>query len=403
MLSNTYYQNICRCYIDDCGSTVYVKIEQQNEFKHFVNFKCEKGHDEQLVPLKEFLKNGQEQYQKLWEKIHTKKIKKFENQYQIKDIIWIDENIDDYEKENYCEQIENKYNIKCCRCKTFAEGRSIIKDIQFKRFILIISEKLRTQYIETLNKIKNEISCIPMTIIFSSINNDLINNKKEEKYKKYQKDNFNDFYNLENIVTNFFEVDYFINKILFYKHETFDILYTEKPSDYNNCYSFEYINNNSGLIFPSLYIKIMNKMQVSYKEIEEFNEFLIKNFGETGLVNLVDNLVLVKNIPPIIIAKFWARLYTLENPFYSNLNWHLMKLQNQQYNSYIQLLYSNLKDYTYRNKENIFRGGIISNDEFTEIQNILKYKKMNPDSQKKVLIYSRTFLSFSKSKIIAYN
>ena len=126
MTTNIDYEKICRCYIDNCGSSVYVKIEVQNEYQHFVNFKCGKGHEKELIPLKEFLKKAQEQYQKLNKKKKVKKI--FENDYHIKNIIWIDMEIDNLDYENYCNQIEDKYNIECCRCKTLAEGISIIKD-----------------------------------------------------------------------------------------------------------------------------------------------------------------------------------------------------------------------------------------------------------------------------------
>ncbi len=37
-----------------------------------------------------------------------------------------------------------------------------------------------------------------------------------------------------------------------------------------------------------------------------------------------------RNIHVKIASKFWARIYTFDSPFYSNLNWNLMQLKKKK-------------------------------------------------------------------------
>ena len=36
-----------------------------------------------------------------------------------------------------------------------------------------------------------------------------------------------------------------------------------------------------------------------------------------------------KDIPKELIVKYWGKIFTLETPFYYNINWSLMKLDNK--------------------------------------------------------------------------
>ena len=315
-------------------------------------------------------------------------------------IFWVDQNIKNDENQDYCYKLNNKHNIIV---KQFTDLNSLfekLKLIKFDIVIIIISGKLIGDYLTLFKEQMDSLYIIPIHIIFTNHKDIIIDLLKN----KYSEDLKNDLINIENVTSSFEEVKNLV--INYIKDDKLDIEIDnlDKPTDYNYCFNFEYIEKSEDLICPYLYQKIMENTKVDHSEINEFNQFLLKNFGLNENINeLINKLIKVGKISDKIIAKFWARVYTFESPFYSNLNWNLMKLQNKQYNSYIQLLYSKLKDYSYRDKANLFRGGIISNDEFNKIQKILKYKKMKPDSQKKVLIYSRTFLSFSESEFIAKN
>ena len=54
----------------------------------------------------------------------------------------------------------------------------------------------------------------------------------------------------------------------------------EKPTDYDYCFNFEYIEKSEQLILPYLYKKIMENIKISHSEINNFNLFLLENFGK---------------------------------------------------------------------------------------------------------------------------
>ena len=51
----------------------------------------------------------------------------------------------------------------------------------------------------------------------------------------------------------------------------------------------------------------------------------------------------MKEIPNEIISKYWARAYTLESPFYKEMNEDLRSSKINKYLSYIQMMYEGIK------------------------------------------------------------
>ena len=148
----------------------------------------------------------------------------------------------------------------------------------------------------------------------------------------------------------------------------------------------------------------MRNSKLSNEEIKQTNRYILENYGEIDSIkNLIMPLLLIENIPNDIIAKFWGRIYTIESPFYRNLNNNLMKLKNENYNEYIQMLYAGLKEFEYKGDEQLYRGANISDIEIDNILNFYKnINEMNEFQNKNLyLIYSRAFLSFSKNKVVS--
>ena len=112
----------------------------------------------------------------------------------------------------------------------------------------------------------------------------------------------------------------------------------EKPKNYDSCYSFEYITNDSQLIYPSIYNEIISNKKLNEEEIESFNCFLKENFGDK-IYELINPLSLTKNTPSEILSKFYVYAYTLETPFYYNLNRDLMLFKGEKYYPFIKTLY----------------------------------------------------------------
>ena len=101
-------------------------------------------------------------------------------------------------------------------------------------------------------------------------------------------------------------------------------------------------------------------------------------------------MILFNDIPEPILSKFLARAYTLESPFYGIMNQNLMKKNSNIYSTYIKLLYKGIDNNSYQPKIDsyLYRGTKLEKFEINYLKQILK-------EEKKILIYSTSFLSFS--------
>ena len=66
------------------------------------------------------------------------------------------------------------------------------------------------------------------------------------------------------------------------------------------------------------------------------------NFCTKNIEILLNPLILFKEVPEVIISKWWGRTYTHESPLYSVMNKSLMKSEYNDYETYIRLLYRGL-------------------------------------------------------------
>ena len=320
----------------------------------------------------------------------------------IKNMFWLDFNIDSNENQKYLEMMNNEFG----NIQTMKEEKKLfekIKELKFELYIIIIMNGLPfSNYIEYLTN--NSIYGIPVSIIFTA-NEISLEEKLDEKYKGYLKDTFYNHLGIATTIENLiFNLEMFIESYN-YKINRKNMGYIVPPIDYKDCYIFEYIDNENKLILPFLYYKIMKNSKVSNDEIKETNKYIFEKYGENDQINnLLIQLEMVENIPLNIIAKYWGRIYTIESPFYRNLNADLMKLKNEDYNSYIQVLYSGLKEFEYKEDITLYRGANISEIETENMFNFYRNRKFvlnEKEFQPLYLIYSRAYLSFSKSKDIS--
>ena len=318
----------------------------------------------------------------------------------IKHILWFDKNIDSEENKNYKTKIEYEFsNMEIICTKEEKELYKKINELKFEAFIIIVNGLFFMKIVEYLKT--QSINSIPIICIFTRNRNE-IKNKIEQNNKKYLEDKF---YNRLGICETIEEVIKSIKNITKEVKEYIDNINLgniENPKDYENCFIFEYIDKEYKLIFPYLYNKIMNNKKSNNEEIKFTNKYILENYGKIDdIKNLILPLFFLENIPENIIAKFWSRIYTCESSFYKNLNNSLMKLENEHYNTYIQLLYSGLNEYIYKENDILYRGANISEK---EMDNIIKYYRIREKNEKIencYLIYSRAYLSFSKDKDIS--
>ena len=320
----------------------------------------------------------------------------------IKNILWLDDKINSKENQDYIKIIQNEFSS--IDLFTTTDEQILfqkINQLKFQANIIIIKRINFRNYINYLTS--NSIYNIPVTIIFTRDKKKLIDNL-DIYSKKYINDKF---YNPLGIVVT---IDCLIKSIknyikeLNYKINLIQLHNLPNPMDYKDCYTFEYIDNDYKLIFPFLYNNIMKNAKVDNKEIKTTNKYILENYGQNKQINsLIVPLLKTENIPENVLSKFWARIYTVESPFYRNLNNNLMKLKSKDYNSYIQILYLGLKEFEYKGNNILYRGTNISDYEITNLLQFYSQKKfvIYGEFQPLYLIYSRTYLSFSKNKNVS--
>lgn len=316
----------------------------------------------------------------------------------IKNIFWFDENINSEENKNYLKILNNSFR----EIKTLSDEQSLFETIEKSRFhayIIIMNGRNFEKYINYV--LNNSIYGIPISAIFTRNESELKEQIRDE-YKNYLNDQF---YNPLGISVT---IESLIEKIKKFISDYIDQMAkislgnSSPPKDYKKCFIFEFIDNDYKLIFPYLYNNILRNSKLSDKDIKRTNIYILENYGEEEKIkNLVVPLLNIENIPPNVIGKFWGRIYTIESPFYKNLNNNLMKLENNHYNEYIQILYKGLKEFEYKGNDLLYRGTNISNIEVENILNFYKDRKSNDEFQPSYLIYSRAFISFSKNKSVS--
>ena len=102
------------------------------------------------------------------------------------------------------------------------------------------------------------------------------------------------------------------------------------------------------------------------------------------------------DIPLHIMAKFHAKLYTVESEFYYRINKDLTNKKFDFYRIYIFLLYNGLHKKTLKNYSlgKLYRGNVLSKKEYQRMKDYLKNKNENS----LVLYYLNNFASFSKDE-----
>ena len=309
------------------------------------------------------------------------------------DIIWIDENVFNEENQFYFKILKEKFpNIKITTFNDLEEGFENILKLEFVTIFVIVSGRLYSQYYNKLKNNLNKIKCVPINIIFTSSHfKQILENNKTDKEQiisyDIQKSINNSFYNSGGVYDNYFEVAEYLNK---FNSNFTKKKFSEKSNNlsYEGLFTFNYLKTDDELLAPILYKDIITKKKISYNEINEFNKYLLK-FGNSEINYLIEPLSLLKYVPLEIICKYWGRIYTINSDFYKEINNKLMKSEIKLYDIYIRTLYYGLESNSLFSNINdqLYRGSIINKN---EIEKLINHKN------KKVVVFCKAFLSFSK-------
>ena len=331
----------------------------------------------------------------------------------IRDLIWIGKILDRDENNAYLNLIKREYKINCIQFPDIETGMNyIINSLKFKVILVIINDELFNSYVNSLNNNLDKLCTFPLSIIFT-------HNISEFKTNCVSKMKINDdFYNPGGVVDFFNPIMDFIKKFMKTEIPRIPCNSKDNPTSYEKCYSFEYIENGAQLIYPHLYNEIITNKKIEDSEINKFNHFLVEKFS---LSNLIEPLTIIKNLNPKVLSKFYVRAYSLETPFYRNLNWDLMMLNGENYFPFIKILYQGMQNFCFKDLSiKLYRGAKISENELNKMKDTLNVKIKidkkidelfnlsddleNFDKKKiipKILFYSRCFLSFSRNIKVA--
>ena len=327
-------------------------------------------------------------------------------QYIPENVIWIDENVDNFENTGYLIDLNSLgYNVKTF--KNVDDGLDYVKSIKFESTKIIISGRLYVKFIKKFIDDMNEIFVIPKIIIFT-LHRDLF-----IKYNKPNEDIINHpFFNYGGIrivisdIIKFLKDEITQNRVK--KDKTKENVNTEefyenrvKMKD-NAELTFEHIDSNQKLALPLFYKALIEKAQTD--NIEKYTESLYTKYADSSgdLKELLSPIKTMCDIPIELLCKYYARIYTIESDFYRNINTDLREKQAKKYEylPFIKVLYEGVKlqALSIANDSELYRGSIISQTEIDLIKKCLADKKPNLPG---VIVFSKTFLSFSKEISVA--
>ena len=309
----------------------------------------------------------------------------------MKNIIWLDDSIDGDENTAYFEELNKKGSYKFYRKKSIDETINQINEIFFEETIIIVSGKLFKNFYYAFKRNINNLCFMPNIIIFTA-------NKNEFEQSLGNDYNIiNDkFYNSGGVQTDFGKVIEFVKNPI---KENKIMLTRDNQEQFN----FDYIDTKQKLALPMLYKYLI---EFTEKDNIDFINFLYKNYYSKGpeIRKILDNLRNRPEIPIELLAKYYIRIYTDdESKFYSDLNKELRKNKRDNYLTYIKVLYEGvkLKSLPLAEDKKLYRGTRLTKDEikkFTEYENKEKVEGL-PGS----IVFTKTFLSFSKDIEVAYN
>jgi len=331
-------------------------------------------------------------------------------------IIWIDKNIDNKENQEFLNQLQFKnkqiyydpinsgINFEIYKDETniiydIYEYKSIessidfLKKIKFKETIIIVSGSLFVNFVEMFQKNLKDIYVIPKIIVFTSKNRDLSLPKSIKNEK---------FYTFGGIETSFDRIKYFIEsgqkEIEECPNQNKNLISSSRNLQFGEKLIFEQVKDKKDLMLPTFF-----KIQLDKSNTEDNIAFIANMYNnyknEPEYYKLLNQIKNFQDIPIELLSKYYAKIYTIEGNFYKKMKVNLLNdnINNNIYLPYIKTLYEGLEKGALKpciDKE-LYSAQILSEEEINDLieQNNNKLQDL-PMS----IIFSKSFLSFSKDK-----
>ena len=266
--------------------------------------------------------------------------------------------------------------------------------------IVIIGGNFYEDYLNNIENGLKTFTFIPINIIFTSENylNKLI--KKSNNISELVSNKLSSSFYNQGICVNLEEITdkiYYFNNLELNEEKTL-----LNDLDYTGCFTFSIVKEYKDLIIPGIYGKIeLENNKINQEEVINFNYFLVKNFYSDDLKKLLYPFIKLKEVPFELISKIYARIYTFESGnFYRVLNQKLMKCEGELYETFIQMMYKGIEIKSFQSKFNqdLYRGSFLSIEELNNLEKINYEINKRENDVPCGLVFSQTFLSFSKNQ-----
>ena len=299
--------------------------------------------------------------------------------------IWIDENIDNEEYTKYSKELESMGLLSFRLFKEIDKAINHMKYIEFQETKVIISGRLYKEFVKKFKENIIDMCVAPKIIIFTKNKEKFIENNKEYE------NNINLFYAYGGIATTFDEIKKFLKgEIIPQKMKKLEDIQL----------TFEYIDSIEKLTLPIFFKSLIDNTSID--NMDEYTNSLYNDYSKDNdkLKILLDSIKSMRNIPIEILSKYYARLYTIESNFYKDINKDLGLNKKEKYLSFIKTLYEGvkLKSLSLASNNILYRGSKISNE---EVKNIKSYLNKKIKDLPGAIVFSKSFLSFSKERGIA--
>ena len=285
---------------------------------------------------------------------------------------------------HYYDELKSSKIYTIIEANTVEVAMKEIYKIKFEEVFIIVRSSLFSQFHHQFKNNLNKICMIPKIVIFNDESSGLTQNIINDK-----------FYNLGGAKTDFQEVKNFIKS---QEVNEYKLLLDKTDEEYLN---FDYIDKKEKLVLPLFY-----KFLIKFTEKDnDFNNFLFKKYytKSKAIKHFLDSISNLPEIPIEILSKYYVRIYSDEDSkFYNDLNKSLRKDKKEKYLPFIKILYQGIKlrALPFSSDKELYRGGILPKK---EIEKLEKYKQKGKiEGLPGPIVFSKTFLSFSKDKDVAY-
>ena len=318
----------------------------------------------------------------------TKNIKKESK----KNILLIDPNFANLENSEEKISKLNSFGIQIF--KNINMAINYLKTIKSNTVKVIINEEVYSQFIQTYQENIVDMCFILTIIIHKKQENENLNINNDTKYKN----NEHNFYEFGGTINKIDELKTVLKKANSIEPEI------KKKNLFNIevQFTFEFIDSKEKLLLPLSFKSLIEKS--SNDNMKQYTNSIFNIYCKDNIQIklLLNSLITLPNITIEKLAKYYARLYSIESGFYRDINESLRLNKAEKYLPFIKTLYEGvkLKILPLASDNILYRGSKISKVEIDKIKNYLNKKIENLPG---LIVFSKPFLSFSKERDVAFD